>query len=497
MQLSFSRVSFSYPGASTPAVSDLQFTLGPGWTGIVGANGSGKTTLLRLALGDLEPTAGRVIRPSLSRYCAQRTDDPPDGWLNVLAPEDSSGHRLFRVLGLDAAWARRWHLLSHGERKRVQAAVALSGRPECLAADEPTNHLDRETRARVVEALGSFRGIGLLVSHDRDLLDALCSRCLFLEDGRAVLRPGGYTQGAREAARERATRTADLAAASTRVSRLRAEYATRREHAARGERQRSKRDLPRRDHDGRQKIDAARVADGGSGSRLRQLDGRIRQAEHAADSLRVTRQYSTGVTLDGECARRPVLLHVPASDIRLGDTGLLRLPSLVVRPDDRIGIQGANGTGKSTLVRQLVASLTERSVPLVYIPQEMSAEESGRVLAGFKSQPPEALGRAMTLVRRLGSDPVRLLQSREPSPGELRKLLLAEGIESRPHVIVLDEPTNHLDLPSVECLESALVECAAALLLVSHDSRFLSRLVTRWWRIERDGDRWRLEDSGR
>lgn len=90
----------------------------------------------------------------------------------------------------------------------------------------------------------------------------------------------------------------------------------------------------------------------------------------------------------------------------------------------------------------------------------------------------------MRTVSRLGSRPERLLSSRNPSPGEIRKLMLALGMSLAPHIVVMDEPTNHLDLPSIECLEEALLECPCGLLLVSHDERFLDRLTDIQWRIE-------------
>ena len=89
----------------------------------------------------------------------------------------------------------------------------------------------------------------------------------------------------------------------------------------------------------------------------------------------------------------------------------------------------------------------------------------------------------MTSVSRLGSRPGRLLGSETPSPGEIRKLLLAMGVDRGPHLVIMDEPTNHLDLPSIECLEDALAECPCALLLVSHDERFLSKLVQVRWHL--------------
>ena len=95
-------------------------------------------------------------------------------------------------------------------------------------------------------------------------------------------------------------------------------------------------------------------------------------------------------------------------------------------------------------------------------------------------------GRIMTIIRRLGSHPARLLESKQPSPGEVRKLLLAFGMEREPYLIIADEPTNHLDLPSIICLEEALADTDCGLLLVSHDRRFLEKLSDQRWNIKPD-----------
>ena len=92
----------------------------------------------------------------------------------------------------------------------------------------------------------------------------------------------------------------------------------------------------------------------------------------------------------------------------------------------------------------------------------------------------------MSLIKRLGSEPGRLLETELPSPGELRKLCLAVGISKAPELIIMDEPTNHLDLPSVECLENALKDCQCSLLLVSHDYYFLEKLTNIRWDISKN-----------
>jgi len=146
-------------------------------------------------------------------------------------------------------------------------------------------------------------------------------------------------------------------------------------------------------------------------------------------------------------------------------------------------------------VRYLLSRLNLEPDRLVYVPQEISTAESRQILAAVAALPKEKLGRIMTIVSRLGSRPQRLLESTEPSPGEIRKILLAMGIAKGPHLIAMDEPTNHMDLPSIECLEDALRDCPCALLLVSHDQRFLQALATRNWHLVPEGDDSRLTVS--
>jgi ATPase subunit of ABC transporter with duplicated ATPase domains len=131
------------------------------------------------------------------------------------------------------------------------------------------------------------------------------------------------------------------------------------------------------------------------------------------------------------------------------------------------------------------------------VPQEISAEDSRTLLDSVKRLPNDELGRVMITISRLGSRPARLLESALPSPGEVRKLLLALGIVRGPHLIVMDEPTNHMDLPGILCLEQALEDCPCAMLLVSHDESFLDKITTTDWHLNRDkADDTRLEIQG-
>jgi macrolide transport system ATP-binding/permease protein len=452
---------------------------------VVGANGAGKSTLLKLAAGVLEPWAGRVSGVGDAVYCPQRTDSMPEGLSRFLAEEEGGARRLQGRLGIASDWPSRWDTLSHGERKRAQIALALWMEPELLAVDEPTNHLDIFSRSLLASALGEWRNVGILVSHDRELLDGLCRQCLFLEPGAIVMRPGGYTRGAEQAAGERRAAREEALRTRREAERLRREAARRRSRASAADRRRSKKHLSRKDADGREKLDRARVTgkDGSDGRLLRQLNGRLRRLELQARQLRTAKEPALKFWLTGSTSRRDHVLSLPPGKLNLGGRRTLAWPELSLRPVDRVALTGANGAGKSTLLRFMVAAADLDAEKLVYLPQEIPLERSQQILASARAQPRAELGHLMTVVSGLGSDPEALLRTPVPSPGETRKLLLALGVTRRPHLIVMDEPTNHLDLPSIELLERALTTCPCALLLVSHDRRFLISVTRRSWEI--------------
>ncbi len=481
--LVFRGVSFAYDASPDGLFSGIEFGLSEGWTGIIGENGSGKTTLLRLACQELQPRRGTIGAPQSRLYCPQRTDAPMPGSSDFLAADGGEAHRMRGVLGIGGDWLGRWDTLSHGERKRIQIATCLWLRPDLLAVDEPTNHLDGNARECVLRALRMYRGIGLLVSHERDLLDGLCAHSLFVSPPRVQLRAGGYTR-AMEALRaeERATRDERKRIHETR-RRLEREMQERRVHAQRAEGAKSLRGVDPRDHDAREKARAARDRDHGSGKNLRQLEGRARQAGERESALTTPLSRDLGIGLRSRPSDRNAVIRLSAGSLSLGPARRLEYPGLLVRPRDRIAVTGQNGAGKSTLMRHIVANLTLPAERVLYIPQEISAERASLLLEEVRRLPRDRLGTAMQWVSRLGSSPERILESRVPSPGETRKLLLAVRMADEPHLILLDEPTNHMDLPSVECLESALRGTDCALLLVSHDRRLFEALVTLEWAI--------------
>jgi macrolide transport system ATP-binding/permease protein len=484
----FQHVSFSYEGSTEPLIVDLTAHFARGWTGIVGANGVGKSTILKLAARILQPKEGQVAVTSSAIYCEQRTDSVPSLFDDFLATKDGAGASIKAQLGVQSDWRGRWDSLSHGERKRAQIAVALWQEPGLLALDEPTNHLDGKAREFLFGALLRYQGVGLLVSHDRTFLDELCFQCLFVDPPDCLLRPGNYSQGILQAEQDRATTLRLREEARHEFERLNREADKRRAAAAQADRKRSKRGLARGDHDTRAKINLARVTgkDGVAGKRLRQIEGRLARSQATAEGIKVKKLYTLGIWMPGARSKRNTLFNISAGSLSLGSDRTLEFPDLLMNPDARIALTGPNGSGKSTLIAHIRRSLNVEGEKVTYIPQEIDLRASKDIIARARALPGAKLGQMMTVVSRLGSTPRRLMETNEPSSGEVRKLLLATGIANEPHLIIMDEPTNHLDLPSIECLEEALADCPCGLLLVSHDTRFLDALTRQSWHISED-----------
>jgi ATPase subunit of ABC transporter with duplicated ATPase domains len=494
MHVIFHHVGFAYDDSGADILTDLTAHFAPGWTGVVGPNGAGKSTLLKLATGLLAPLSGSVQVTGRTLYCAQRTDRPPADLVAFIADQTGEARRLQRDLAVDADWPERWDSLSHGERKRAQVAVALWLAPDVLAIDEPTGHLDEEARDLLRRSLSAFSGVGMLVSHDRALLDELCARCLFLERGAGTVRHGNYSQASREREREREAAGREQAKAAEDARRLREVRAERRRRADQAAARRSARGLARHDSDGRARRRLAVVTgkDGRAGRLTSQLDARLRRAESRLATAPRTRVQPRGIWLAGAHSPRHTVLELEEGSLPLGAGRRIVHPAVAVGREDHIALTGPNGAGKTTLLHRLLGASTLPAARLVHVPQEITAAQSGRLLDDVTTSDDATLGRLLTVVSRLGSSPHQLLASNLPSPGETRKLLLALGIVRKPHLVVMDEPTNHLDLPAIECLEDALAEAPCALLLVSHDRRFLSRLCSVEWRLEVVGAETRL-----
>ena len=513
-------ISYIYEGAPEALFDVVDATLPQGWTALLGDNGCGKTTLARIVCGELTPTHG-AVNPSPSTlvvaYCEQECAHEPAN-LDALRDDWSPEAIALRdTLGIGDDWPYRFATLSGGERKRLQVACALHGTPDLLVLDEPTNHVDADTRGAVAEAMCAYRGIGVLVSHDVELIDATCTQCLMFTRrhmggrNRTVLEryAGGYTKARRTHELRRAEAVGELKAAQGRRRALESARDVRRAMMdAASARKHGGHLIDRHDHDARNTHKwNEKQADKASAASYRALGSRLEAARREAASIETdAKRYDGEILLDITSSSRRELAHVPAGILRFGDAaggagcvavseltvdGMrwharkvgdadgaaqgcpgIRVPRLGVGPRDHIGVDGANGTGKSTIVRALLG-LVDDTVPTLYIGQLPQAGADARLLARLHRLDDADKARVLSMVAQLNDDPDRLMRGRDPSPGQLQKLALCIGLLDGPQLIVLDEPTNHLDLHSKQALARFLRGYPGALVVVSHERWFL------------------------
>jgi macrolide transport system ATP-binding/permease protein len=361
--------------------------------------------------------------------------------------------------------------LSGGQATRLALAGVLIGPGNLLLLDEPSNNLDLASLRFLAGWIAASPSALLLVSHDRALIDATVQEVLEIEEHTGRLRHygGGYTFYAERRREEQEA-----------LARRHAEQEERRrqlEASARGVAARALRFQNTSQNDF-YRSKSARVARLARGQRTRIERELHRIPEPEPPALpRLT-------VVAGE-HREGLLVRAAGLGFRHGETEVLRGVDLHVRHGDRLAVLGANGAGKTTLLRLLVGELR---------PGEGTVERRAGLRVGYLAQTPAVddpraslldfalrgyAGPAETLRPILGKvlfgDPARV-RAGDVSLGELRRIECAALFASAPDLLVLDEPTNHLDLLSIEMLEAALDEYGGAVVVVSHDQRFVEHL---------------------
>ncbi len=479
--------------------------------GLVGPNGEGKTTLLRMIAGTLEPTAGDIHRrhgirighlpqdpPALDgttihaamqevfadlrqmeqelHDLAERMGDDPDHVTRYGALQ----HRFEVLGGYDCAtrieqvltglgfpremWDRPLSQLSGGQRTRAYLGKLLLRPPDLLLLDEPTNHLDIESCEWLERWLGSFRGALVVVSHDRYLLDHVTTSTWDIAFRRLETYPGPYSKY--------------LTLRAARHSERMQEWEAQQEYIAKTEEF-------IRIHMGSQRTNEAK----GRRTRLERFkrdEAVARPQEHRTISLKLSAAKRTGdMVLRAEGL---TVGYKPAEP-------LLEAKGLELVRGGRVAVVGANGTGKTTLVRTLMGELP---------PLAGTVRLGANVHVGYLSQTHAELDpdiTALEAVRDAGKGVTEerartllgsllltgdnaLKQVGQLSGGQRSRVLLARLMIRNANLLMLDEPTNHLDIASMEIIQAALQDFDGTAVFVSHDRYLVQALATQIWAID-------------
>lgn len=475
--------------------------------GFIGANGSGKTTLFRIVAGAESANSGEIAlrRGAAVGYLAQEPAFGADETIRAaatsghaemtrameeyhrvaerLAAGDESprllprqaelmaeierlggwdwDHRVDAVLtrlGLDR-WDRPVDALSGGEQKRVALARVLLQQPDLLLLDEPTNHLDADTTLWLEEHLTAYAGAVMLITHDRYFLDRVVTRMVEVERAQLTAFGGGYT----EYLEARAERQARLTVEQDKRARL------------------MERELEwvRRSPSARTGKQKARI------NRLEAV-----RADHQARTL--PDRDAADVRFGEPPRLGRSVLELKDVGKSYGEVTLIAGLSTSLRAGERIGIVGPNGVGKTTLLRIILGEeppdsgivVVGKNTRMAYFDQSrQDLDPDASVIESLGSGDWVDRGERRVHVRSylesfLFPTAVHEQAVRSLSGGERNRLLLARLLLRDANLVILDEPTNDLDLVTLQVLESALVDFAGCVLVVTHDRFFLDKVAT-------------------
>ncbi len=515
--LSASHLSFSV--GDREILNDISFSLNEGdRLGIIGVNGAGKTTLFRLLTGEYTPSLGSVFRASDRTVGILKQDEATeirggditlfeyvlamfDGLTSLereisdleltLAEAEAEGreedlvklsarlaaaHERYREKGGLEFRSRSRSMLVHmgfpeeehdrpisslsgGQHTRLALARLLAAEPDILLLDEPTNHLDIDALLWLEDFLAAYPKTVLVISHDRYFLDRVTTKTLMIRYTRAKLYHGAYTEAKQAEAADEASHEKQYKEQQKIIARIEANI-----------------EFQRRCGQAHNFVTIR--------AKQKQLD-RMEKIEAVKAPEKEIRFSFTG-----EVAYSQEALSVKELSFAYAGKPLIDKLSFLIKKDERVLLLGANGTGKSTLMKLLAEKLTPmggkirfgENVSIGYYDQETrSFHEEKTVFEELHDEYPKKtngeIRSALALFLFSGEDvdkPIRAL-----SGGEKARLTLAKLILKPVNLLLLDEPTNHLDIGSREALETALIAFPGTVVAVSHDRYFIDRIGTR------------------
>lgn len=444
--------------------------------GIIGINGTGKTTFLKILAGLEEADEGQVITQNGLRitYLPQHPEFPKDATILSYVTQgqkdqnwnpETEAHMILNRLGIEDHEEEIEHL-SGGQKKRVALAAVLANPTDVLILDEPTNHLDNEMAAWLEDYLNRFKGVVIMVTHDRYFLDRVTNKILEISHGKLYSYEAKYSDFLEMKAQREEM---EMASERKKQSILRMEI----EWAKRGCRARSTKQRARLD-----------------------------RLEEMKNSTAPVRDKSVEIdSVETRMGKKTIELHHISKSF--GDRVCIRDFDYIVLKNQRLGIIGPNGCGKSTLLK-IIAGVIEPdsgeveigdTIKLGYFSQEIEDMNSSQRVIDYIKDVAEfiptrdGLISASKLLEQFLFDPAMQYAPIEKlSGGEKKRLYLLKVLAAAPNVLLLDEITNDIDIPTLTILEDYLASFAGIVIAVSHDRYFLDNLVDRIFEFDREGN---------
>lgn len=445
--------------------------------GIIGINGTGKSTLLKMVAQAEEPDAGQIIRQNSLKiaYLPQNPEFPQNATVHSYAMEGNPDtdwlvQSNLNQLGITEDDTLLEHL-SGGQRRKVAMAKILASEFDVLLLDEPTNHLDQQMITWLEEYLKGFRGTVLMVTHDRYFMDKVTNKILEISHGKIYSYESNYS-GFLERKAER--EEMELASERKRQSILRMEL----EWAKRGCRARSTKQRARLERLETLKNGKAPVQD-----QSVELD-----------------------SVETRMGKKTVELHHVSK--HYGDKKIIDDFSYTLLKNQKLGIIGPNGCGKSTLMKMMAGLIQpdEGSVEVgetikigYFAQEEQEMDDNQRVIdyvkdiAEYITTRDGKISASQMLERFLFTPDMQYAPIGKLSGGEKRRLYLLGVLSSEINLLLLDEPGNNLDIPTLTILEDYLNSFPGIVVTVSHDRYFLDNVVDRIFAFEGDGHLWQYE----
>lgn len=501
-QISVNNLSFCYDGSFDNIFENVSFSIDTHWRlGFIGRNGKGKTTFLKLLLGKM-PYSGTIDTSAAFEYFPYEINEAhlklsASEFIDELKPNCEMWKVIceLSLLGEEADMLYRpFAQLSPGQRTKILLAVLFSGENEFLLIDEPTNHLDSAAREKIKDYLSSKSGF-ILVSHDRDLLDACIDHVLVLNRRTIEIQNGNFSSWWENKQRKDSFASAENEKHRKEIKKLKQAAKRTADWADKNERSKIGFD-PVKEHD--RSIDTRAFIGAKTKkmqSRVSNIEKRIEREIEAKEGLLTDIERVKELKLSTIPYYKRVLVNFRDYSFSYADSDVPVISGLTfeIERGDRVVLHGENGCGKTTLIKRVLyglgaqklspfdeSGICEISSGLIvsYVNQDTSMLK-GDVISFCKDR---GLDRSLfcTILRQLDLERSQFEKDiSDYSEGQKKKVLIAASLATSAHLYIWDEPLNYIDIFSRMQIENLLLAYQPTILFVEHDTRFQETIATK------------------